>query len=316
MDDFIANARRSLDSIVHPDDRDGVHRDVARALASGEPYVLEYRIVTASGEVRWILDRGLHAVDAFGRQCLDGIIFDVTRRRVAEEARLRSEAAPRAAELEASRARIIDAADEARRRLERDLHDGAQQRLVGAGVARPARRRAGAWPTAPGTAAMMLVRARTSRPGLEELRELARGIHPAVLTGPWGSHDALHALGRARVALPVRGGVPASPSASPCRSRPLLYYCAAEAITNVVKHGGRDAREGAPAAASRTRSRFEVADNGNGGVRRGRVGAQRAGPAGQRAGRSRSSAWRARGRSCARPFRRRARRSVGTVGAT
>jgi len=265
VDDFIANARRSFDSIIHPDDRDGVHRDVARALASGEPYVLEYRIVTASGEVRWILDRGLHAVDAFGRQCLDGIIFDVTRRRVAEEARLRSEAAAaRAAELEASRARIIDAADEARRRLERDLHDGAQQRLVAASLAlRVAERRLA---DSPQDAAMMLVRARTElEAGLEELRELARGIHPAVLTDH-GLTDALHALAE-RVALPVRIECRvAERLALPVET--ALYYCATEAITNVVKHAG----------ATRAKVRLlrvedavalEVADNGNGGVRRG-----------------------------------------------
>ena len=142
VDDFIGNARRSFDSIIHEDDREGVHRDVARALASGDSVRPAYRIVTASGDVRWILDRGLRAVDAFGRQCLDGIIFDVTRRRVAEEARLRSRPRARAAELEASRARIVDAADEARRRLERDLHDGAQKRLVAASlVLRVAERR-------------------------------------------------------------------------------------------------------------------------------------------------------------------------------
>ena len=265
VDDFIGNARRSFDSIIHEDDRAGVHRDVARALANGEPYVLEYRIVTASGEVRWILDRGLRAVDAFGRQCLDGIIFDVTRRRVAEESRLRSEAAAaRAAELEASRARIIDAADEARRRLERDLHDGAQQRLVAASLAlRVAERRLA---DSPQDAAMMLVRARTElEAGLEELRELARGIHPAVLTDH-GLTDALHALAE-RVALPVRIECRVAERLAP-PVETALYYCATEAITNVVKHAG----------ATRAKVRLlrvedavalEVADNGNGGVRRG-----------------------------------------------
>ena len=244
VDDFIGNARRSFDSIIHEDDREGVHRDVARALASGDPYVLEYRIVTASGDVRWILDRGLHAVDAFGRQCLDGIIFDVTRRRVAEEARLRSEAAAaRAAELEASRARIIDAADEARRRLERDLHDGAQQRLVAASLAlRVAERRLA---DSPQDAAMMLVRARTElEAGLEELRELARGIHPAVLTDH-GLTDALHALAE-RVALPVRIECRVAERLAPGRDRALLLRDGGDHERRQAR--GRDAREGAPPA--------------------------------------------------------------------
>src|SRR4051795_10906743 len=91
--DFIANAHRTFESVIHPDDRAGVHRDVHEAISAGEPYALEYRIVTAAGEVRWILDRGLRACDATGRGCLDGIIFDITRRRLAEEVRLRAEAA-------------------------------------------------------------------------------------------------------------------------------------------------------------------------------------------------------------------------------
>src|SRR4051812_10565244 len=70
--DFIANAHRTFESIIYPDDRAGVHRDVHEAIAADEPYALEYRIVTAAGQVRWILDRGLRACDATGRGCLDG----------------------------------------------------------------------------------------------------------------------------------------------------------------------------------------------------------------------------------------------------
>src|SRR5689334_15116573 len=83
--DFVANARRSYHSIVHPDDRDRVARETEAAIERGEPFALEYRIVTAAGEERWVLDRGLPAVDAVGRQCVDGIIFDITARRRAEE---------------------------------------------------------------------------------------------------------------------------------------------------------------------------------------------------------------------------------------
>jgi PAS domain S-box-containing protein len=262
--DFIGNARRSFESVIHPDDRAQVHEDVALALAADRPYVLEYRIVTASDEVRWILDRGLRAVDAFGRECLDGIIFDITRRRVAEAARLRSQAAAaRAAELEASRARIVAAADEARRRLERDLHDGAQQRLVAASLAlRLAERRLAENPE---NAAMLLVRARTElEAGLDELRELARGIHPAVLTDH-GLADALHALAQ-RVALPVRIECRVPERLAP-PVETALYYCATEAITNVVKHAGATR---AKVCLLRVADgvALEVTDDGNGGARR------------------------------------------------
>src|SRR5690242_18887799 len=73
--DYIANARRTFSSIVHPDDRALVHRDVDRAIAADTQYALQYRIVSSAGEVRWILDRGLRACDATGRACLDGIIL-------------------------------------------------------------------------------------------------------------------------------------------------------------------------------------------------------------------------------------------------
>ena len=260
--DFIGNALRTFESIIHPDDRADVHRDVHEALAADEPYALEYRIVTAGGEVRWILDRGLRACDAAGRECLDGIIFDITRRRLAEEARLRSEAAAaRTAELEASRARIVAAADDARRRIERDLHDGAEQRLVAASIAlRIAERNI---EDAPVDAVMLLARARRQLDaGLEELRELARGIHPAVLTDR-GLPAALRALAD-RAPLPIRIDCGLSERLAPdveC----TLYFCAAEAITNVVRH--------AEATQAQVRLRcgeglvaLEVADDGAGGA--------------------------------------------------
>src|SRR3954452_18626995 len=87
-----------------------------------------------------------------------------------------------AAELQASRTRIVEASDEARRRLERDLHDGAQQRLVSASLALATATRAAdrgdleqLW--------TLLARVREELDsGLADLRDLARGIHPAVLS--------------------------------------------------------------------------------------------------------------------------------------
>ena len=131
--DFIASARRSFSSIIHAEDLERVHDECRRAIAADRPFVLEYRVVRAGGGWRWVLDRGVRAVDRDGHEWLDGIIFDITERRAAEEAlRARDAEAARVAELEASRSRIIAAADDARRRLARDLHDGAQQRLLSA----------------------------------------------------------------------------------------------------------------------------------------------------------------------------------------
>jgi PAS domain S-box-containing protein len=115
-DDFIGNRRRSYGSLIHPDDSDRVERDVREAVDAGRPFELEYRLVTASGDERWVLERGC-AVEAEEQAWLDGIIFDITHRRRFEELARRAEAdAAVARELADSRKRIVLAADEARRK--------------------------------------------------------------------------------------------------------------------------------------------------------------------------------------------------------
>ena len=106
--------------------------------------------------MRWVLERGLAQQAGDGRWWLDGAIFDITARRAAEQALREHEVIEaQLAEVRASRARILEAADRARREIERNLHDGAQQRLVSVALGlqvwlaappRPARRlpRAGA----------------------------------------------------------------------------------------------------------------------------------------------------------------------------
>jgi signal transduction histidine kinase len=133
------------------------------------------------------------------------------------------------AEIHASRARIVAAADEARRRLERDLHDGAQQRLV---VAAMTLKEAQA--QARGTPAENLVAEafQLLQQGLTELRDLARGIHPAALSerGLPAALDDLVAASPVPVDLRVLQGrvAPAAEAA--------IYFTVAEALTNVAKH--------------------------------------------------------------------------------
>jgi PAS domain S-box-containing protein len=230
---FIASRRRTIMSIVHPDDRPGVERAVADATARGEPFEFEYRIVRADGEVRWVLDRGQPVPGPGGRVWMDGAIVDITDRRAAEESlREREIEEARTEELRASRVRIVQAADAARRKIERDLHDGAQQRLVS--LALEVRLARSQVDKDPATAGAFLERFGDELLAASaELRELARGIHPAVLTER-GLAPAIAALA-ARAPLPVEVlDVPAE--RLPSAAETTAYFTVAVALTNVAKY--------------------------------------------------------------------------------
>jgi signal transduction histidine kinase len=136
------------------------------------------------------------------------------------------------AELHASRARIVAAADEARRRIERDMHDGAQQRLIS--LALELRAASGKVSAGPGELREELARAANAvTVALEELREVSRGLHPAILT-EGGLAPALRVLSR-RTAIPVALEV-AARERLPERVEVAGYYVVSELLTNAVKH--------------------------------------------------------------------------------
>jgi signal transduction histidine kinase len=135
-------------------------------------------------------------------------------------------------ELAASRARLVEAADEARQRIERDLHDGAQQLLVAAALELTMLDQV--IERDPGRARASLARAREHLAGgLGELRDLARGIHPAVLTER-GLEAAVAALvQRAPLPVTLRAAVPERPDPS---IEAAAYFLISEALTNVAKY--------------------------------------------------------------------------------
>ncbi|MCW2783301.1 MAG: histidine kinase, partial [Marmoricola sp.] len=134
--------------------------------------------------------------------------------------------------LTASRARIVAAADTTRRRIERDLHDGAQQRLVS--LALQLRSAQSAMPAEDSELAARLDPVADGLTGvLDELREIARGIHPAALA-EGGLRSALKTLAR-RSAVPVRLDVQADARA-PEPIELAAYYVVSEALTNTAKH--------------------------------------------------------------------------------
>ncbi|HEV7882547.1 MAG TPA: GAF domain-containing protein [Solirubrobacteraceae bacterium] len=137
-------------------------------------------------------------------------------------------------ELTASRARIVAAADETRRRFERDMHDGAQQRLIS--LALELRAAAGRVTAGPDELRGELARAANAvTVALDELREISRGIHPAILS-EGGLVPALRALSR-RSAIPVELETSTSTSGR-CVERIEVagYYVVSELLTNAVKH--------------------------------------------------------------------------------
>jgi PAS domain S-box-containing protein len=230
---FLASNKRTLLSLIHRDDRETIFETIDRAKDAGGSFSVEYRIVRADGEVRWVLDRGQLVPGPGGRLWLDGAIFDVTERRAAEEALRRREIeAARTEELRASRSRIVEAADAARRKIERDLHDGAQQRLVSMALdVRVARGRIQRDPEA--TMPFLDRMAEELKEALAELRELARGIHPAVLTER-GLAPAVEALAQ-RATVPVEI-VEVPGERLPLRAETTAYFAVSEALTNVAKY--------------------------------------------------------------------------------
>jgi signal transduction histidine kinase len=150
-----------------------------------------------------------------------------------ENARLQAELRAQLKEVRASRARIVTAGDAERRRLERDLHDGAQQRLIGVRLALQLAR--GRLADGGETVDELLDEADAEVVGaLGELRALARGIHPAVLSAE-GLEAALAALVRR---LPVTVDLTVCPERLPAAVEATAYFVASEALANVVKHSG------------------------------------------------------------------------------
>ncbi|MGH2918113.1 MAG: sensor histidine kinase [Solirubrobacteraceae bacterium] len=186
-----------------------------------------------------------------------------------EIARLRAEVRLRLAEVEESRARIVTAGYEERRRLERDLHDGAQQRLVSIGLAiRHVQGRIGG----PGDELSAELDGTVSEvtSAIEELRELARGVRPACLDD--GLAPALRELASR---APLRADVAATTERFPEQIEAAAYFVASEALTNSVKHAGAS-RVTVSAEGHDGRLVLRITDDGVGGA----VASERSGLAG------------------------------------
>lgn len=175
----------------------------------------------------------------------------------------RAELAARVETLEATRMGAVESADARLRRLERDLHDGAQHRL--AYIAMELDRARSKMSDDPDTARELLGRAHEeSKRAMTELRDLVRGIHPSVLTDR-GLDAAVSGLAQ-RCPVPVEVTVELS-ERPPEAVETAAYYVVAEALTNVAKHS-RAAHAGVEIARNGRSLTIEVRDDGHGGAQR------------------------------------------------
>ena len=219
LDDLAS--RPYLDLVV-PEDRDNARILLEQLPGSVEPVRFQNQLTCSDASQRFIewsvaWDRGLFY--SVGR--------DVTRRRHAQNQLLQAQA-----ELIASRARIVSAEATARRRLERNLHDGAQQRLVSLGL--QLRMAESSVPAERPDIKERLSHITSGLTGVsDDLREIARGLHPVVLSNG-GLGPALKTLAR-------RSSVPVNLDVTIDRRLPdpievAAYYVVAEALTNTAKH--------------------------------------------------------------------------------
>jgi signal transduction histidine kinase len=177
-----------------------------------------------------------------------------------ENGRLESELRARVEELRRSRARIVEVTQTERRGLERDLHDGAQQRLVALSLQLGALERQLA--SQPGPLGLLQEARRELDQSLRELRELARGIHPAVVTER-GLSAALDDLA-SRAPIPVELDVELE--ARPPEAVELAaYYLVSESLTNVAKHA-QASRASVEVRRKDGRLVIQVLDDGRGGA--------------------------------------------------
>ncbi len=214
--------RELAEVIVPPSLREAHRNGIARYLATIRPRILGQRIEVAAmradgsefpAEVT-VTRTGLPGPPSF-----TGFIRDITERRQAQQ------------QLVASRARLVAASDAARLRVTRDLHDGAQQQFVTSLINLQMAEQK--WTSAPERAKELVALAiRDAKHGIESLREIAAGIHPAILTQR-GLASALDALA-ARMPIPVEFDVFRGRLPEPIEAN--VYFFCSEALTNVVKH--------------------------------------------------------------------------------
>ena len=247
---------RPFSEFVYPDDLQSTTDVLARLLDGHDVIGFEHRVICRDGSVRWLQWNTRTIPERAFAYCVGR---DVTERRRAD-AELRE--AQRLVEvsrdeLAASRARIVAATDEERRRVVRDLHDGVQQRLVHTVVTLKLAR--GALEKGDDAAPLVGEALDQAEQANVELRDLSHGILPTVLAHG-GLQAAVEALA-SRTPVPVEVGV--SVGRLPAAVAATAYFVVAEALTNFAKHAGARGAE-VTALVQESTLRVRVRDDGVG----------------------------------------------------
>jgi PAS domain S-box-containing protein len=247
-DEPSVHEKRFWEVFIVPEEAEEVHRELASLAAEGAAGEHENLWRSAGGGQAVVAWSTTPLLDEQGRPSFLISGMEITERKRQEE------------ELRHSRKRLLQAGDAERRRLERNLHDGAQQRLVSLSLA--LRLAQAKLQSDPEEATKLLNGASEElAQALEELRELARGIHPAVLSDR-GLSAALEALA-GRTPLPVEVLAPEERLPPPVEA--AAYYVVSEALTNVAKYA-QASSVGVRVTRLNGRAIVEVADDGVGGA--------------------------------------------------
>ena len=240
--------REMADTIVPPSLRAGHRRGLARFLETEYAVILDSRIELSAlhkNGTEFPVELTVTRIALPGPPMFTGYLRDITDRKRAE------------AELRASRARLVEVADDERRRIQRNLHDGAQQRITAVLLSLGRMRQ-----TPLGHPELIDSAIEELSAGLDEIRELARGLHPSVL--------AERGLVKALEALAIRASIPTDVqadvrSALPEQVEAAAYYVVSEGLANAYKHGGAE-KVAIHLRTDRGALTVEVLDDGIGGA--------------------------------------------------
>ncbi len=213
--------REMAETIVPPSLREAHRKGLARFVETEHPVILDRRLELTGmhkNGTEFPVELTITRIPLPGSPTFTGYLRDITDRKLAE------------AELRASRARLVEVADTERRRIQRNLHDGAQQRLTAVLLSLGRLRKA-----PQERAALIDVAIDELSASLEEIRELASGLHPSVLSER-GLVKALEALAL-RAAIPIDLQTDVRPGL-PERFEAAAYYVVAEGLANTHKHAG------------------------------------------------------------------------------